>query len=265
MTTKRTNTKAKTGTCTSCDTSQRIDGARIVDHLPLPDEYRLVALARRDLCAGSGRSSAETCAINREKSQARTNAKRRAQVLAVREEASVVLDAILMQRTDLDEEFGKARRDELFKLALVGYRLEFPTRKQLNGIMWVNESRAHQHKLFCLFCGFLMARFDHGVWSKLTHKRREATIGSHMTICALQYLAGVRQLRPGARIDGYEDAAFADALRRRCAACKAPAGFACTSITGSRSDGIGGRLSYQGYLREPHEIRLVEPVSEGAA
>jgi hypothetical protein len=256
MTTGRKITKTGTGTCSSCNIPQQTKGNLIVDHLPWPDEYYLISGLSRALCFGSGRTSAEVRARKREKAQARSKAKRHAHVLSVREEASVLLDAILMKRSDLDEEFGQSRRDELLKIALIGLRNESLGRRQLNGVLWMDGTAVRPHKLFCQFCGFLMASFDMGVWSKLTHKRRDAILGPHLTICSLQYLAGVRTIvAPGTRIDGYEGLTFADAIKRRCGACEAHPGIPCTSIEGSRADGLGGRLKYYGYLREPHAVR----------
>ncbi len=142
-------------------------------------------------------------------------AKRYSRVAAVRDEASVVLDALLMSRKDLDEEFGKERRAELLALALVGYRLFYPRGPLQGGLLWSkgkDTSGAKCHRLFCRFCGQHIADVHLGKWTRLNQDERYSTTGRHILICALQFLAGIRPIAsPGTTLHEHDGPLFNDA------------------------------------------------------
>ncbi len=251
-------------TCSACKTEKRTEGGKIVEHsrtqrrsvraissgYPKGGGSQWTDEDYVSRCEGSLGTPLETLTKNRE----RARSKRRGFVLAVRDEASVVLDAILTNRTDLDEEFGKPRRRELLDLALVGYRLENPKQKVSHGILWgkgTTTAGDRCHALFCRFCGCSIAKVPLGAWSRYHETEREMLTGRHVMVCALQFLSGLRKIvEPGTKVDGYDGPLFDDALARQCGACGALPGIACVMIDSS------GRRGYTTSLQEPHDARL---------
>jgi len=255
----------KTGKCFHCEKQHAVVKGKLVEHThPLGRVQSIVAglldpvrtgnvLTQR--CVGSGARPDEL----REKERSKRRAKRQAKVHAVRDESSVLLDAQLLRTKILDAEFPVERHAELLKLALAGYRLEYPNARKIeNGLMWWTGKVAkgvRQHKLFCRFCGLLVARFAIGVWARLNEEGRKSAYHAHVIVCALQYLSGVRKIvTPGTMLDGYEGALFCDALTRQCRACGALPGAMCF-VMGDEMSSIDPNVSAV-RLTEPHEIRL---------
>lgn len=258
---------SRSGSCTACGVEQLVERGRVVEHttkieqiVSLSSGYPKVGASPttrviEQRCRGSLRSPVEDLA----KQRARSADKRRALVSAVRDDASVLLDAILTKRTDLDEEFPKERREELLKLALVKYRLDWPkARKITNGLFWWTgtvQRGVRGHKLFCRFCGFLVARFPIGAWAKLRQDERDLACGAHVFQCALTYLAGLRAApEPKTMLDGYDGPMFDEALGRRCPACGAAAGVTCVEIGLLEGEDYPAR-STASIHREPHDAR----------
>ncbi len=204
------------------------------------------------VCPGAGRGSVEAREASRNRAREKRRAKHGAVIAAVRDEAAVLLDALILKRADLDDEYGKERRGELLRIALTAYRLDHPGVKVGHGILWWSGKvarGARAHKLFCRFCGVLVARFPIGQWIKLSPDDRDVACGRHVFVCALQRLAGIRQaVEPGTMLEGYDGQLFDDALARRCNACGSPAGVTCVEAD------LDGHVRY---AAEPHDARRV--------
>lgn len=262
----------KTGTCFHCEKQHAVVRGKLVEHTCSVGRTRTLLSISDDSskrtwdekvitqrCLGSGDRPEEA----REKERGKRKAKKQAEVVAVRDVSSVILDAQLIGTKILDAEFPTERRAELLKLALAGYRLEYPkARKIENGILWWTgrvSKGVRGHKLFCRFCGIVVARLPIGGWQRLTQDERKATYENHVIVCTLQYLAGVRKIvTPGTMLDGFEGELFASALGRQCRACGAPPGTTCIAIDYARTDTLfpEERVIVR-HLDEPHEIRKV--------
>jgi hypothetical protein len=166
------------------------------------------APARRNIsrairCPGSERTPEEVLAKNRERARKKKLEKQEALVASWRGNASVMLDALLTKRDDLDAEFD---RDAALRVALKGYRQEHPktAESSARGLLWV--SGREEHKIYCRFCGQRVAVLERGQWSKSTAEEHFELVGRHVLICSLQYLAGLRKtVPPGTRIDPDQD------------------------------------------------------------
>lgn len=195
-------TPAIMGVCGACKRMFELVNGKVIEHQltwksEIEVEARSPATVSIRSCSGSNGRPDDVRARNRE----RARAKRRKLVDAVSGEASVVLDALLGKRADLDAEYDDKARERMLALAFVGYRIEFPTTPTSNGLLWCGNPKV-RHDLYCRFCGEFVAHVPAGGWSTQTKEQRFEVTGRHVLICALQYLAGIRKLvAPGTRID----------------------------------------------------------------
>lgn len=119
-------------------------------------------------------------------------AKKLAAIEAVRDEASVMLDALLLGRKDLEVDIPRFRELAIWKLQLA-YNAPGHYKRL---VRWVNLSDGH--KIYCSLCGTLIVTIPNGYWSRLEVDERHFLLDRHTTLCALQVLAGIRQLAPSA-------------------------------------------------------------------
>lgn len=255
----------RTGTCEDCNaTGIAVVQGKLVEHRRKLGQFSSIGGVARysttmrmsaedraivERCFGSNRRPKEM----RERERSKRRTKRQAEVDAVRDVSAVISDVILTGRKDLDNEFPPERRAELLKTALVGYRLAFPKARAItDGLHWWSgqiSKGLRGHRVFCRFCGHLLATLPSGVWSRLTDDERRVLHEHHVTLCALQYLAGVRKLvEPGTMLTGHDGVLFEDALQRQCRACGALPGAACVAIEANEK-----HIAIT--MPEPHEIR----------
>jgi len=263
------------GTCGICGEKHRVLFGKLVEHT------RVIANAEfqsrfangqpaRVRCFGSGSSSTE----KRGRDGARRRNKRLQGVLSVRGEASVLLDALINKRADLDGEFDKAKRESYMRLAFQGYRLEtgvvgHNVSSKSAGTFWRALHRDSRYDLFCRFCGHLIAQLKVGAWMNISDEDRTAIIGNHVERCALEYLSGLRTIvAPGTMKNpvrsaltseyGSSDGPVVDPdappyFRVLCPTCITPVGWPC--VAQSTIDHF--HWSEMAIIDQPHEDRVV--------
>ena len=177
-------TTSPTGTCQGCKTTQLLDErSRIGRHDPPINMWPV------DPCPGSGRTSAETAGINRE----RRNRRRVDQVEKARADAAVMHDLIETKRPVNADWLAR-----LLELALIDYCLRFPGysfRYRRAWFFYDGGPRNHLRSLrslvrldvYCTFCRSLLyqranRRGDYSVHTE-----------DHTRICALRCLAGIAE------------------------------------------------------------------------
>lgn len=199
-------------------------------------EVRRKLAARRDKARERRRDNAD--AIN-EKARARRHARKEQVVDAVRGEASVLLDALMNRRADLNTEFELAN---FRKLAADKYKLITGRVMQSRATNW--RSEGEHHDINCGYCGVLVARIHRGYWSILTDDEKNRLLDRHTTICALQILAGIRDPKTtpraecGAEPQFYEtvDMVMPPDFVDKCPECDAPSEMPCFSVSQPRKD-----------------------------
>lgn len=151
------------------------------------DQHGLSGFAHLSTCPGSGKPSVEESErriADRRHAKHRTAAK-------VRDDAAVALDAFIECRTEYDA----ATIAEWSKLALFQYRERWnvpavhPYRYETREKPW-NRRAATRGDIFCRFCG---ERLFTGVKRPHELVANSAVAQRHLTICALQVLAGVKE------------------------------------------------------------------------
>jgi hypothetical protein len=179
-------------------------------------------------CRGSGCRPVEA----REKDRLRRLAKKQLAVDAARGEAAVLLDMLLLGREDLAKEFDL---DVFRKRALDRYQLALGKRASKNAVHW--QRRPDGHWIYCVFCTCHIVTIPLGYWVLLTAEEKGWVLSRHTTICALQVLAGIRELAPSAlRLNpgnGHEmlllKTSVPAELSTACGECGAPYGLPCFS------------------------------------
>ena len=203
-------------------------------------------------CRGSGDRPAEV----RANARARRLAKKKAGIDAVRGDASVVLDALLNGRDDLDAEFDLAN---FRALAAREYKLLTNQRLPTYGTHWT--SRREHHDLYCVFCGYSIVTLRRGYWSQLTIEERSMLLESHTTICALQLLAGIRDpvalgttLQDPSHVLLSSKTVVPPELAKACSECEAPYGLPCVGTSKSKKTD-GGQEARLRRRKRPHDVR----------
>jgi hypothetical protein len=123
----------------------------------------------------------------------------RARVEAWRDHAAVILDALILDRRDVAT---RTELDRLMPIAFMKYRLDRPgvlTRKRPSGMLerthWNSTHRRVERRMICLFCGECFATLPQDWWRTAREVDR-ADLDRHVYICALTYVAGLRELSP---------------------------------------------------------------------
>ena len=181
-----TDDEDKHGTCTGCSESFKLaKNRKIPDH-----RQELSSRLARD-CSGAGRYSKE----HYDARQERNRAKRQESVVGRIGESSVMLDALLMGRKDLDEHLATLRKAAMTKL-----RLQYPNyithNDGFNMILRVRGDRVRD--AYCVFCGDHIRAVPVDVYTR--HVGELVKCYEHSDVCAMRYLTGmIDAVKPGTR------------------------------------------------------------------
>lgn len=120
-----------------------------------------------------------------------------AKIAAARGEASVMLDADILGRHEMD---GKL--PELTRLAILDFNMKYPQNRIRHPFMYVPRNPgavSGPGYLYCRFCGELITNVKYqpvGNIAVLLANSGDSMVANHVIRCALEALAGLRAIVP---------------------------------------------------------------------
>lgn len=194
--------KRERGTCPRCEGVVALEGDRLASHDRWYGAGRGHGIYMAN-CNGSGRRPLEVLTPQRDKARA----KRLAAVDAVRDEASVVLDAYLARR-NLDDLDFIDQLHHFYELAFTQYRVRFPkARPDKCGYSWNRTMKKNGYvNCHCIFCGDFLGEMP-VAWkvkdteaAKARWNKDGPIMERHVHECALMVVAGLCEpVAPGTR------------------------------------------------------------------
>lgn len=172
------------GTCIGCASVFNLEGRKVPEH----DISTSYAGGR---CGGSARLSKE--AYTERKDKART--KRETHVASRVGDASVMLDALIHGRADLDEQLVGLRKTATTKL-----RLQYANSNAAYGGFSIARRTDGRRDVYCIFCGDHVSVWPVDAFTSPTIGVLHREVYAHTDQCAMQYLAGmIDAVEPGTR------------------------------------------------------------------